>query len=191
MIEQDIMELYINKIRISFFLFGFIFLLPVSSISKPAQNEHIVAKGKDIKITVQDIIDVKNYFKKRGIHPASKKELVKTTTRIKLFSHEAKKLNLVESDSLSIEKRIQVSEKYFKYVLENYKLDKKYIISYYRSYPEKFKVKEKNGTEKVLPLNDVLEKKIKFKIVSAIKSTIKNKEYKELIDKYKIEFVKN
>lgn len=162
-------------------------------LSKDVKKENIIARGENIKITEQYVTDYQIYYKKRGIHPASRKELLKSAIRTFLFSEKAQKLGLNDDKSdetnFTLNKRMKYAKDYVQYILKNYELEDKVIVSYYRSYPEKFEKKYKNGTQKLIPLNNKVKTNIQNKILMNIKKQIINQKFMSLMGEYKIQFV--
>ncbi len=177
-----------------------------------ADKDTVVAKGANFVMTRSFVKAIGDHYAKMG-HYTKWEFLVDAALRIKLFAHE--ELSAISADDSfsgddqihepeSVSKIIELSEDYIFRLISRFPVDEKNILSYYRSYPEKFL---KNGTsnpnpfqitridqpldpEKIAPLDEQLSGLIRLRIAANNRQKIVSDELERLKEKYKVEMIR-
>lgn len=175
-------------------------------------KDTVVAKGDNFVMTRSFVEAIEDHYAKKG-HYTKWEFLVDAALRIKLFAHEESSAisaddpfssdgQVYEPDSIS--KIIELSENYVFRLISQFPVDDKTVLSYYRSYPEKFlKNGSSNGNpfqitridqpldpEKIAPLDDKLSGLIRLRIAANNRQKIVSEELERLKEKYKVEMIK-
>jgi hypothetical protein len=184
-----------NKIFCASLLMVFLLAIP-SFGAADTDADTVIAEGDGFKLTQRQIDDYR-----LAIAPNSgqidKKALLAAVFRFELLSREyaenQKKIGVVTNwdGSGDIEMKIHAARIYIQQILNDYVVPEDVIVSYYRSYPEKYKIEGNTATGKmaVLPLDDNLKNEIKFMIVEKIKNVLIEETVENLMLKYHIRII--
>lgn len=197
-----------NKFKFLFYIF---LILGLSNLQTGfAENEDsVVARGKDFVMTQDFVRAVENYYAKQG-HYTKWEFLVDASLRVKLFAHEELSITSdqlpddMESGPDYASRMVKLSEDYVFRLISGHPVDDRTVLSYYRSYPEKFlengqspsnpfqvtRIDEPLDPDKIAPLNDELAGLIRLRIGANNRREIVNEELERLKDKYGVEVVK-
>jgi hypothetical protein len=197
------------KFKLSFFtVFVLCFLCVQTGFAD--NKDKVVAKGGDFVMTEGFVRAFQEYYAERG-HTTTREFLFDAALRDKLFAHQelstSRQGRLEDSDEYSqeyIHKVVGLKEDYVFRLLNNYPVDDKIVLSYYRSYPEKF-IKDSQQTRQpfqasrieqpldpgsIAPLDDEFIGLIRLRIAASKRQQIINEEMTRLKDKYQIEVLK-
>lgn len=190
-----------------------IMILILASGIKPGFSEDkdtVVAKGQDFVMTREFVRGIEEHYSKKG-HHAKWEFLVDAALRVKLFAHEELSA-LSPEEPPDVERHgadytsrmVKLSEDYAFRLISGYPVDDKTILSFYRSYPEKFllerhphenpfqvaRIDQPLDPAKIAPLDDKLAGLIRLRIAANNRREIVHEELERLKDKYRIEISK-
>ncbi len=197
-----------NNFKVFFFIFLFFGLFSVQTGF--AENEdRVVARGKDFVMTQDFVRAIENYYAKQG-HYTRWEFLVDASLRVKLFANE--ELSIISAqlpDDMEYgpdyaSRMVKLSEDYIFRLISAHPVDDRTVLSYYRSYPEKFlengqsprtpfqvtRIDEPLDPDKIAPLSDELAGLIRLRIGANNRREIVNEELERLKEKYGVEIVK-
>ena len=186
-------NVFIKAFRASLLLV--IFSAMIAFGEEGGSGETIVAEGDGFSLTQKEIDRYQSAFASDKI-PTDKKVLLAAIFRYELLSREyfnkQKEMGVEPTPEASrtIEIKVLAAKKYIQGVLDDYVLPDDVIESYYRSFPDKFRVGNTPGAvAALLPLDDALKKEIKFIIVEKKKDTIVEKRVQDLVSKSNIKII--
>ncbi len=96
-------------------------------------------------------------------------------------------------EGLEVEELIRLSNLYITHLLKEHPVNDNVIRSYYRAFPEKFRLEKKgenskqNSTKQIMPLDQELKTKIRNEILSAKIKEVRKKAFENLKKKYNID----
>lgn len=184
--------------------FTYMMLIALAMIycAKPAVAK-VLAKGEGFEITTDDVENQKAFFKENGFESTDAEHL-NAVLKMRLFALEAKANGLIQSlpepsgpyKYEMVQRYNQIYQSYVIDLLSKYPVSDDAILSYYQSYPEKFRVGKENGSEKGDPaesemkLDAGLKRWIRDQIVESKKVVIIQDEFERLKAKYHVEIEK-
>lgn len=167
---------------------------------------NILVQGEDIQVSREDVERVKNYFKENTPFRTNQKEYIRYTLELKLFAKKARSLGLnnrqkndidasekENNKGLVVEELIRLSNLYVTHLLKEHPVSDHVIRSYYRAFPEKFRLEKKgenskqNSTKQIMPFDQELKTKIRNEILSAKIKEVRKKAFENLKKKYNID----
>ena len=183
---------FIKAVRASLLV---VFLVAATASGVEAGGERVIAEGDGFRLTQKEFDDYRSAIAP-DTGPADNKALLSAILRYELLSREyAEKQKgmgvepQVEGPA-TIEMKVLAAKKYIQQILDDYSLPEDVIVSYYRSYPDKFKTgNAPGGGMSLLPLDDKLKKEIKFTIVEKKKDKIIEETVQNLMSKYHIKII--
>ena len=185
-----------NKFYVCLAVFFFVSLL---SVETKAQDQ-VKVKGDGFEIGEKYIEALADFYETANFTTYTE-QYMNMAARIKVFSLEARELNLDPADidiirlGIDFEDPINqeflddftLAEAYLAHVESNYQVDEKVIESYYRSNPEKFRDGPWGGAD-ILPLDQELKNNLRWKILQQVRNRIVADSYSKLKDKYEVHF---
>ena len=173
-------------------------------------KDKVVAKGGDFVMTEGFVRAFQEYYAQRG-HTTTREFLVDAALRDKLFAHQEMDLADTEQPVMFekysqeyIGQVVDLSENYVFRLLNNYPVDDKVVLSYYRSYPEKFyqngnqdsrspfsipRIEQPMDQDKLFPLDDQLGKLISLRVAASKRQEIVSREIQRLKEKLEIKII--
>ncbi len=174
------------------------------------KKDRIVAQGRDFVLTEGFVQAFQEYYAERG-HTTTRKFLVDAALRDKLFARQELAMADIE-EPVKFEKYSQehvaqvvdLSENYVFRLLNNYPVDDTVVLSYYRSYPEKFyqngdqesrspfsipRIEQPMVPERLYPLDAQLKKLISLRVAASKRQEIVSQEIQRLKEKLEIKFI--
>ena len=169
-------------------------------------KDKVVARGGDFVMTEGFVRAFQEYYAERG-HTTTRKFLVDAALRTKLFAFQEVALDddkgLESPQTYSpefISRVVELSEDYVFRLLSEYPVEDKAVVSYYRSYPEKFsRGEQQNGSpfgvprieqpldpELIFPLEAELKGLIRLRVAAAKRQQIVAQETLRLKNKLEI-----
>lgn len=165
------------------------------------QESRLVASGKGIEIKQDDVIRMEAFLEENTPFRIPQGELARYTLKMKIFAQEALQKGLAGEEwkayQTSDPKEIFVfSDVYIEYLMDNYELDESVIVSYYRSFPERFlkdpesdEVKERLRERGYIPEDwleplDEVRQDIRAVILRNKQRQIREDAFNELKEKY-------
>ena len=188
---------YIKKNKFYVYLTAVIFV-SLLSLEAKAQNQ-VKVKGDGFEIGEKYIEALANFYASGFSFTTTSEQYLSMAARIKLFSHEAKAINLepqeinFEAMNINIDdpvkkevsKDFAFAEAFLSHVVANYEIDNKIIESFYRSNPDKFREGPWKGAD-VIPLDSDLKESLRRELLKQSRNRIANETYNSLKGKYEV-----
>ena len=168
-------------------------ILAMGSAGICLADDTLVAVGDGFEVTKKDVKELRAYMMARPVSfTSTDKEHHKAALKVRLFAEEAKALGLDQDvpEGEGVGRLVALSSRYTAKVLEDYPLDDVVFESYYRAHPGLFRNAQGGSDDLDLrPLDSVLRKQIKRKIMKAKGSMIAAMTFETLKEKYHVRMV--
>ena len=158
----------------------------------------VIARGDGFVVDSSDLEEQKAFFSEKGF-TSTDSEHLKSALKMRLFALEAKDSGLISSlpeatgpyKYETLQEYYRLFLVYYQHLMETYPVSEDAVLSYYLSYPEKFRLNKEGETEDgqkqdVQVLNEGIKSWIRDKIVSSKKAVIIEDEYERLKKKYHV-----
>ncbi|MBN2420124.1 MAG: hypothetical protein JXL81_12120 [Deltaproteobacteria bacterium] len=183
-----------KQFSIMHFLFLLVLFFCIGAMDVYAsESTSLVAEGDGFVITNRDVEAIEAYMQREHDFVSSNEQHVKVTVQIYLFAEEGKRIGIKpkyrkgEKDVSEFAQLIGYFMAYKDYVLENYVFDDIVIESYYLSHPKW--ISEESGNSYLLPLDDLEEKYITYRLMKLKKGYVILDEFKRLMQKYQVRII--
>jgi hypothetical protein len=157
-----------------------------------------VARGDGFAIDSADVEAQKAFFSERGFESTDAEHL-NSVLKMRLFVIEAKDSGLISSLPVAtgpykyetVEEYYRLFMIYYQHLMDTYPVSEDAILSYYLSYPDKFRLdkegaKENAQNQELWALDDGIKSWIRSQIVESKKAVIVEGEFERLKTKYHV-----
>ena len=163
-------------------------------------SNRVLATGDMFVVTESYVDRLQQFYESSGIYSA-RDEYLSRAVMFKIFAQEAKSLDMDpkpvnvdhwdydqgDADSLSLINDIGLAEAYVAHRINNFPVEDKVIVSYYRSNPSHFQEGPWSDAD-ILPLDSDLKAGIRMHILKTARNRIVDRIYDDLKNKHEVQF---